>query len=582
MFQIGGMASGLDTSTIIEQLMSFERRPVTTLEKRKAQLSKADSAFQSINTRLSALKSQLTDLTLEKNLKAKKVTTSADTVLTATAGSGSAEGSYRVKVNQLATSTSVGGSSALATPAAGTLKLSELKPSNTTAISTGTFTVGGATLTINSTDTTLDEVVAALNGTGSANISVSGATGLGASAASLTADGQIRLDVALKTDVAVGSGSDTSNFLTIAGLKSPTSSGDLRTGARMNVTQVTQTLNSAGANGANLATAITGDGSGDGVFKINGVEITYNVGTSAMNDVLNQINSSSAGVVASYNSIEDKIVLTNKTTGNAAIGLEDVTGNFLAATNLLGASQTTGQNASITVDGISGNLESATNEFKGVVPGLTFTAKKVETADWTTITVSSDTDATVNTVKSFISEFNATIDAIDAARGKGQPLQGDGALGNIMSKLYRLVYEPIDGLSGTPNTLSSLGIGTTSTDRKHLSLDETKFKAALADNPDRVAEIFNKDASAATPTGIAGRLKTYLNDIGGTEGVFATRKNSAARQTKYIDAQITSYEGRLEQRRRILVGQFAAMEKAVGMMKSQQSALTSQLSALQN
>jgi flagellar hook-associated protein 2 len=573
MFQLGGLSSGLDTGTMIDQLMLFERKPIVALEQRKALISKKDSAFQSINTRLSALKAKLSDLTFEKNLKAKKVTTSADTILTATAGAGAAEGSYRIKVNQLATSTSLGSSAGLGNAATGALKLSEVKPANTTAITTGTFTIGGSTLTINSTDATLDEVVAAINGLGSANVSVAGTgTGLGGAAASLTPEGQIKLNVALKPTVAIGSGSDTSNFLTVAGLKSPTSSGDSRIGSRMNVAQASQTLTNA-----NLGTAIAGDGS----FKINGTEISYTAGTDTLNDVLSRINSSSAGVVASYNSIEDKIVLTNKTTGNAAIGLEEVSGNFLTATKLLGASQTTGQNASITVAGISGNLESSTNEFKNVIPGMVFTAIKADAAE-TTITVSADSATTVKTVKSFITEYNATIDALEAARGKGQPLQGDSALGSIMNKLQRMIYEPIVGLTDSPNTLSAIGIGTTKDDRKHLSLDETKFKAALEANPDRVAEIFNKDASSSSPTGVAGRLRSYLNEVGGAEGVFAARKDNVARQTKYLDDQIESYENRIEQRRRILVGQFTAMEKAVGLMKSQQTAMLSQLSSLQS
>ena len=606
MFQIGGMASGLDTTTIIEQLMMFERKPILALEQRKTAITQKDSAFQSLNTRLSALRSKLADLTFERNLKPKKVTTSAESVLTATAGSGAAEGSYRIKVNQLATSTSLASSGGIAAAATGTLKLSEVKPATAAAVTTGTFTIGGATIRIDDTSATLNDVVAAINvaggkapdasyqpskvvvldSNGAAYYPVMGdpalpnLTGLGASAASLTAEGQIRLDVALQPSVAIGSGADTSNFLAIAGLKSPSSVDNFRIGARMNVMQVTEPLNELGANKANLATAITGDADGKGAFKINGVEIAYNIASDALNDVLNRINSSAAGVVASYNSIEDKIVLTNKTTGNGAIGLEDVTGNFLAATKLLGATQKVGQNASITVEGINGNLESSTNEFKNVVPGLTFTAKKAE-AEWTTITVNSDTDATINNIKGFISEFNATIDAIEAARAKGKPLQGDSALGSIMSKLYRLVYEPVSGLTGAQTTLSSIGIGTTSSDRKHLSLDETKFKEALANNPDRVAELFNKDATAEKPTGVAGRLRAYLNEVGGSEGVFATRKDSSSRQTKYIDDQIEAYEVRLEQRRKILVGQFTAMEKAVGLMKSQQSALASQLASLQ-
>lgn len=607
MFQIGGLSSGLDTSTMIEQLMLLERKPIATLQQRKSAITQKDSAFQSLNTRLSALKSKLSDLTLERNLKAKKVTSSADGVLTASAGSGAAEGSYRVKVNQLATATTVSGSASLGAPALGNVELSQIKPASTTAVTPGTFTIGGATIRIENTSATLDEVVAAINvaggkapdasyqpsrvvvldSNGAAYYPVDGdpalpnLTGLGANAASLTAQGQIQLDVAGKPTVAIGSGADTSNFLTIAGLKSPTTIGDLRIGARMNVTQVTKPLNAADANGANLATPVTGDGDGKGLFKVNGVEVSYNVNTDAMNDVLNRINASGAGVVASYNSIEDRIVLTNKTTGNAAIGLEDVTGNFLAATQLKGAPQTTGQNARITVDGIAGVLESATNEFKNVVPGMVFTAKEAKATEWTTITVASDTDATVNTIKGFINEFNATVDAIEGARAKGKPLQGDSALGGIMSRLYRLIYEPVEGLSGAQTTLSSIGIGTTSSDRKHLSLNESKFKEALANNPDRVAELFNKDVTAENPTGVAGRLKAYLDDVGGSEGVFATRKDSASKQAKYIDGQIEAYEVRLEQRRRILVGQFTAMEKAVGLMKSQQSALMSQLSSLQ-
>lgn len=592
MFQIGGLSSGLDTSTMIDQLMLFERKPILALEKRKAQISQKDSAFQALNTRLSALKTKLSDLTLEKNLKAKKTTTSADTVLTATAGSGAAEGSYRVKVNQLATATTVGSSTGLGAAATGALKLSEVKPANTTAITTGTFTIGGARFELMSTSATLDNIIAAINVAGGklpdvnydpANVRVlnpdgspfdpiagTNLTGLGQAAATLS-DGRIQLNVALKPNVAIGSGSDTSNFLTIAGLKSPTSSGDLRTGSRMNVAQTSQTL----AN-SNLGTAIAGDGS----FKINGAEISYTAGTDTLNDVLNRINVSTAGVVASYNSIEDRIVLTNKTTGNAAIGLEEVSGNFLSATKLLGSPQTTGQNASITIAGISGTLESSTNEFKNVIPGMIFTALKADAAE-TTITVSTDSESTMNTVKSFIAEYNATLDALDAARGKGQPLQGDSILSSILSKLSRMIYEPIAGLTDSPNTLSAIGIGTTQADRKHLSLDETKFKAALAANPDRVAEIFNKDASSTSPTGVAGRLRAYLNEVGGAEGVFATRKKSVSRQTKYIDDQIASYENRIEQRRKILVGQFTAMEKAVGLMKSQQSAMLSQLSSLQ-
>ena len=43
---------------------------------------------------------------------------------------------------------------------------------------------------------------------------------------------------------------------------------------------------------------------------------------------------SAAGVNASYDSLNNRFVLANKTTGNLAITMQDNTGNFLGATGL--------------------------------------------------------------------------------------------------------------------------------------------------------------------------------------------------------------------------------------------------------
>lgn len=578
MFQIGGLSSGLDTTTIIEQLMLLERKPILALESRKTEITRKESALQSLNTRLSSLRSRLSDLKLASNMNAKSATSSQASVLTASAGAGAVEGSYRIKVNQLATATSVSGSLSLAAPASANLKLSELRPAGGTAVTEGTFTVGGTTITIHSTDATLQEIVDALNGTGSANVSVSGSTGLGNTAARLTSEGKIELNVSAKPDVAIGGGADTSNFLTVAGLKSPAighvdpdlKDGHLRIGARLNVVQTGSALADA-----NFATPIAGSGT----FKINGVEIQY-TDSDSLGEIISRINAAGAGVVASYNAVDDRLVLTSKTTGNSAISLEDVSGNFLAATNLLNATQQIGKNASITIEGLNGGnpIESATNEFKNIVDGVIFTAREAK-GEWTTVTIAADTQKTIDTVKAFISEFNATVDALASARAKGQPLASDSALSSIYNQLFRMVYDPIEGLTGTYTTLSSIGIGTSKDDRNHLSLDEQKFKAALESNPERVLELFTVKVNDKD-VGVADRLSKYLTDLAGESGVFAARKESFASQTKYLTDQIEKYELRIEQRRKTLLNQFTAMEKAVATMKSQQSAMLAQLGAL--
>lgn len=90
-------------------------------------------------------------------------------------------------------------------------------------------------------------------------------------------------------------------------------------------------------NSSGISTQVTA-----GKFTINGVEFTVDPSTQSLNDVLSAITSSSAGVNATYDSLNDKVVLTNKTAGDTSIINIGATGddsNFLTAVNLRGASQ---------------------------------------------------------------------------------------------------------------------------------------------------------------------------------------------------------------------------------------------------
>jgi hypothetical protein len=107
----------------------------------------------------------------------------------------------------------------------------------------------------------------------------------------------------------------------------------------------------------------------DGSFDINGETITVNAGDS-INDVLDRITSSDAGVTATFDAETESVVLTQKTAGSDNnITLQNDTSGFLAATKLSGAEQVSGadgdpdkaladvsefssiQNGSITVNG---------------------------------------------------------------------------------------------------------------------------------------------------------------------------------------------------------------------------------------
>lgn len=594
--QLGGLASGLDTTSLIAQLMQLESRPLIMLQAKQRVLDSANTDFQLINSKVNALMSAAKDLTLDLNLKAKAAVSSDPTTVTALAGSGAAVGSYQIRVDQLATASTVQSGSALGVPITSTTAaLSSLNFSSP-------FTSGGFTIQTTSTTgvttnyklnlastATMTDVINAVN-------SVSGLT------ASLGADNKLHITAANTVQaVTLGASGDTSNILGITNLAGQSfanapgvGGGTLNSTYGMGVTQVGAII--GGTNASQLKTAITTNGAGS--FTINGVAISYNTTTDSINSILGKINSSAAGVTATYNSVDDKVTITSRTTGSSAISMSDTTGNFLGAVGLVGGSQKilNGQNALIGIVGVNGftastvgtasDVSSATNTFANVVPGLTLTAVKTNAA-LQTVTVSPDNTAITGKVKAFVDSYNTTIDAINAATAKGATNAFDGDLTGIKNRLQSLVSSIVPGLASTgPRALPDLGISTTYADREHLTFDTTKFTNALNANPDQVAAVFSSvQPNPSKPgttinMGIAGQMSDYLFKVGGATGVFATRNASVQQQDRAFGQQILNLQGRLDQSRLTLVKQFAAMEAAVSKIHSQQSAFLSQLGSL--
>ena len=60
--QFGGLATGLDTSSIIDQLMNIERQPLARLEADKTSLNNRLKAFTELDTRLKSFSDTIKDL----------------------------------------------------------------------------------------------------------------------------------------------------------------------------------------------------------------------------------------------------------------------------------------------------------------------------------------------------------------------------------------------------------------------------------------------------------------------------------------------------------------------------------------
>ena len=178
---------------------------------------------------------------------------------------------------------------------------------------------------------------------------------------------------------------------------------------------------------AGFATAVTA-----GTFTINGVAFTVDPTKNNLKNVLDQINGSSAGVLATYDQAAGGIILSAKTSGpqGIALGSSADSSNFLQAAGLLqnatvpgtlaaGASESVGSAAVVKYLDNSGTprtVYSNSNSVGNAIPGVQLNLQQAITpAAPVTITVGSDNSGLQTAIKSFTTAYNAVLDEINTA-----------------------------------------------------------------------------------------------------------------------------------------------------------------------
>jgi flagellar hook-associated protein 2 len=157
----GGLGNGLDFGQVVDQLVKAAHTPVDRLNTQKDDLSSKSTDYATLSTKLIALQSAADKIRLFSNFDRSSVSVSDSTVLTATGASTAVQGSYTVKVSQLAQSHQM------------TNKAAKAVASTTTDIVNGTsgtftFRVGsGSNQTVNlSATATIDDLKTAINDLG--------------------------------------------------------------------------------------------------------------------------------------------------------------------------------------------------------------------------------------------------------------------------------------------------------------------------------------------------------------------------------------------------------------------------------
>lgn len=98
----GGLATGMDTNSLIDALMKAERRPIERLQAEKEFQRSCLSAFSGFETRLKTLLMRFENLDTREEVRAYKATATSDAFFSVSGSSNALPGSFQVEVKNLA------------------------------------------------------------------------------------------------------------------------------------------------------------------------------------------------------------------------------------------------------------------------------------------------------------------------------------------------------------------------------------------------------------------------------------------------------------------------------------------------
>lgn len=107
--QFGGLASGLDTNSIIDGLMDVERIPLRRMEFRRSQAERARDLFRNLASATTELKDLAEELNSASAVTQLGVTSADEDRLGATIGEGAVQGTYEVEIQSRARTTQLAG-----------------------------------------------------------------------------------------------------------------------------------------------------------------------------------------------------------------------------------------------------------------------------------------------------------------------------------------------------------------------------------------------------------------------------------------------------------------------------------------
>lgn len=580
-FALSGLASGIDTTSIINQLVAIDSIPLTQLQTTEAGENAKLTLYQTLNSDVAAVQTAVQGLS-DPTLFANKAATSSDPTTVSVGGTvdnTATPGDYQVVVSQVGKASQIGSSATVSNlDSTQTLDKAGFRTAlqwQTRTVGTqtgpgGQFTVNGVSIDYWQSDT-LQNVIDRIN----------------QSSAGVTASYDSTHDKMVLTSNTSGGTvtvqDNVGNLMAASGF----TNGQTGTGSISSLGLIAKTVTSDLQVGSAFSSPVT-----DGVLSVNGAAIAVKA-TDTIQDVLTKINNSAAGVTATFSSATNTLTIKNNSLGSNQITFGSDSSGFLKAAHLDNATTQLGTYTEVTVNGTA--FQRTSNTITDVIPGVALTVNKASATDSNgapiplDVTVSQNTQSIQDALQKFVDSYN-TLAAFYEQNTQGPtyngttqtapagPLLGDNALSDVMYSLKDTITNQVAGLPTGMNSLADLGItlGSISdptADQNKITFDPTVLQQALQNNPDGVQKMFTQ-----ATTGLSAMLTGTLNSLVGSPG--AIMDSTIAYENQQIQNtqdQITNMQAYINQRRQDYITQYTNMEQAMQTIQSQGNSLLTTL-----
>ncbi|OYT70162.1 MAG: hypothetical protein CFK49_07750 [Armatimonadetes bacterium JP3_11] len=530
-----GLATGIDTESIIQKLTELQSRPIQRLMVRKSQLQNRMSAFDQFRGLVNSLASAAGALSVNSAFNSVRGSSSDTNVATITSSTEALPGTYELRVSKLAQAHKiVSGAHTSATAELG---------------AEGQFMVNGKIITLQSSDT-LNSVAQKINAAG-AGVTASVLTTSTGAYLTLTANETGKNSKIRLTDVG--------GWQVLAPTLKLVSYDEFIRNQQGNAALSDRFRDS----GQTLAQVFGMTAPTSGTIQINGQAINIDFATDTLASLVNKINNAGAGVTASLETETDNGVTYYrlKIDGGGALPTFTDDQNILKALGILQNQYqqelVQAQDAEFTIDGFQ--FTRSRNQINDAIQGVTITLLSADASNpkRATLTLTRDTEAARGAVSNFVNAFNSLVDflkqnaSIDKQTLQAGVLFGDTTVGTVMDGLINRTISALPNVEQGLRVLAQVGVQL-GQDGK-LTFDEGKFNQAMAQDLQGVMRLFTASGRTTDPniSFVSSTDKTKASPLGGYEVVItqvatrATATASVAQTAASTETETLTFSGAL-------------------------------------